>query len=101
MRPLTSKPSKKQLLTDLDAVRSLAASRGWALALEALAQEEEMAIRALTENRLSTREELDFIRASLRAMRTMRNLPELMHAGIESELRLAPDDPPKEKRSGT
>lgn len=80
---------KKKVAADLDAVSSLIKSRGWAILHEALAKEEQVAIRSITSNASTPKEELDFLRASLRALRLMQGLPEMIKMQLENDLRLA------------
>lgn len=79
----------KTTATDLDAIKKLISSRGWAIILDSLASEEQVAIRAVTASSSTTKEELDFLRASLRALRLMQGLPQMIKDGLENDLRLA------------
>ena len=79
----------KSVAADLDAVAKLISSRGWAIMRDTLLKEEQVAIRAITSNPSMSKEELDFLRASMRALRLMQDLPEMIKRGLENDLRLA------------
>lgn len=75
-------------------------TRGWQVILDTLAREKETATRALVASPTTPREELDFYRATLRALDMMSSLPEMIKLGLELQFRVAEAKTEKDKSDG-
>jgi hypothetical protein len=78
-----------EIRRDIEELAKLGESRGWAVLAETMAKEREIATRALTSSPTTTREELDFYRATLRAIDLMTGLPGMIKKDLELQLRIA------------
>lgn len=91
---MSEKRTPAQVKRDVEELGKLSKSRGWAVCLEVLEREEAQAIRVLTGNPMMAKEELDFHRASLRAIRLMISLPDMIKPHLETEYRLLEEAQP-------
>lgn len=80
-----------QVRRDLDEVKSLVASRGWAVMREALARDIELATLALAGKPSMDPAEVHYRRGALNAALSMSRLPEAVLARLDTELALHPD----------
>lgn len=84
----THRPST-QIRRDFEEMKKLSESRGWAVIEEVLAKEASLCVRQITSMEPTSREQLDVMRATLRALNLMQGLPALLLQNLESELKLA------------
>lgn len=80
-----------QVRRDIDEVRRLLGSRGWEVMRSLLAQDIEVATRALASRANLETTELHYRRGALNAALSMSRLPEAVLEQLENELALHPD----------
>ena len=78
-----------QVNYDLEEIKALVGSRGWAIVKEVLEREANRATDVITSDASTTKEQLDFYRASLRSIRLMLTLPEQISQMLSAEYELA------------